>query len=61
MVSLVAKLTQDEDCVVTTEAKGIADGDFNGYFSRFVGHVIEVAFWIGCFIVDRGRHHIVMN
>jgi hypothetical protein len=61
MVSLVAKLTQDEDCVVTAKAKGVADGYFNGYFPGFVGHVIEVAFWIGCFIVDRRRYYIVVN
>ena len=40
--------------VVAAETEAVAHGNFDGSGFRFIGRVIQIAFGIGCFQVDRG-------
>src|SRR5581483_9713763 len=50
----------EQQCSVgPAKAEGIRHGVLQGGLPRLVGNVVEVALWIGVFVIDRRRQHLV--
>ena len=51
----------DEHCVVAAKAKGIVKTDLYLGGAGFVGDVVQVAFWVGGFVIDGGWHDLILD
>src|SRR5437764_926191 len=55
------KLLRDHGCIVPAEAEGVVDHRVDRHFTRRVGHVIQIAQWIGMLVVDGGRDDVGLD
>src|SRR6266852_7366593 len=58
---IAAKSTHDQRRVLAAEAEAVAEDVIHALLARRVRDVIEIAFRIGCFIVDRRRQHAALD
>ena len=58
---ILLKLFDDEYRVVAAEAESVVEADLYLGRASLIGNVVQVAGWIGGFVVDGGRHDLVLD
>ena len=59
VLTSAGKLLDDQGRVMSAKPEGVGEGDVHVSPAGVVGHVVEVALWVGMLVVDRRRHNAI--